>query len=238
MDDRRDDTLCSQVMVPSLIIFDCDGVLIDSEILSCDALIASLAEFGISADRDFVFRQCIGHSLPEVVAKISDLKGQSLPESFAETYRSTLFASFEKSLRPVVGAEAMLAALGIPYCVATSSSAERAERSLSAAGLRGICAPVFSASMVARGKPAPDLFLLAAKSMGVSPRHCLVVEDSIPGILAAHAAGMTVWRFTGGSHFRMGFGANESSMADAEFARWEEFITLIHHSVPRTADTL
>jgi len=221
-----------------LIIFDCDGVLIDSEILSCDALIASLAQFGISVDRDFVFQQCIGHSLPEVVAKISDLKDQGVPGSFQETYRTTLFASFEKSLRPVVGVETMLRALETPYCVATSSSAERAERALSAAGLGGFCDAVFSASMVPRGKPAPDLFLLAAKSMGVSPRHCLVIEDSMPGILAARAAGMTVWRFTGGSHFKMGFGASEPLTADMEFARWDEFITLIRHPVPRAADTL
>lgn len=221
-----------------LVIFDCDGVLIDSELLSCDALIAALAEFGVSIDRDFVFRHCIGHSFPEVVAKISSRDGRLLPERFTETYRSALFSSFEKCLRPMAGAEEMLGELGIPYCVATSSSAERAQRSLTVAGLAGIGAPVFSASMVERGKPAPDLFLFAASRMGVLPRHCLVVEDSMPGILAARAAQMAVWRFTGGSHFEMGFGANDSSVADAEFARWDEFITMIRRPVPKAADAL
>jgi HAD superfamily hydrolase (TIGR01509 family) len=206
--------------------------------LSCDALIAALAEFGVSVDRDFIFRECIGHSFPEVVAKISGLNSRRLPNSFAETYRSALFASFEKFLRPMAGAEAMLAALGIPFCVATSSSAERVERSLAAAGLSGLGVPIFSASMVDRGKPAPDLFLLAAKRIGVSPRHCLVVEDSLPGIRAARAADMVVWRFTGGSHYKMGFGANEPSLADAELAHWDEFITLIRRPVPKAADAL
>lgn len=225
-------------MPTDLVIFDCDGVLIDSEMLSCDALIAALAEEGVAVDRAFVFRHCIGHSFPEVVEKITGLNGRRLPESFAESYRSALYASFETSLRPMAGAEEMLRMLGIPFCVATSSSAERAERSLAAADLTGIGAPVFSASMVERGKPAPDLFLFAAQKMGVPPRHCLVVEDSTPGILAARAAQMTVWRFTGGSHFEMGFGANDPTLADAEFARWDEFIAMIRRPVPKAADAL
>lgn len=221
-----------------LVIFDCDGVLIDSEILSCDALIAALAEFGVQVDRAFVFQDCIGHSFPEVAAKISNLNGRLLPESFAQTYRTALFSSFEKFLRPMSGAEEMLRELGIPFCIATSSSAERVERSLALAGLSGIGAPVFSATMVERGKPAPDLFLFAAEKMGVPSQQCLVVEDSMPGILAARAAQMAVWRFTGGSHFGMGFGANDPPLADVEFARWDEFITLIHRPVPKAADAL
>jgi len=225
-------------MSTHLIIFDCDGVLVDSEVLSCDALIAALARFGVAVDRDFVFRECIGHSLPEVVGRISGLNGHKLPANFAETYRSVLYQSFDSSLRSMAGVTKMLHRLTIPYCVATSSSTERAARSLAAAGLASIDALVFSASMVERGKPAPDLFLLAAERMGVPPRRCLVVEDSMPGILAARAAGMAVWRFTGGSHFQMGFGAKDPSIADTEFARWDEFINLMQRPVPKAADTL
>jgi HAD superfamily hydrolase (TIGR01509 family) len=225
-------------MAIDLIILDCDGVLIDSEVLSCDALIAALAACGVAVDRDFVFQHCIGHSFPEVVTTISRLHGLRLPESFAETYRSILFARFEKSLKPAIGAEAMLKALDIPFCVATSSSAERAERSLATAGLGKMGAPVFSASMVERGKPAPDLFLLAAGSFGTRPGNCLVIEDSMPGILAARAAGMMVWRFTGGSHFKLGFGAGDPALADAEFGHWHEFITLLRRPVPKAADAL
>jgi HAD superfamily hydrolase (TIGR01509 family) len=225
-------------MAVDLIIFDCDGVLIDSELLSCDALIAALAEFDIHIDRDFVFRHCIGHSFPEVVEKISRLNGRRLPESFAHAYRSALLESFERDLRPMAGAERTLRALGVSYCIATSSSEDRVERSLAVAGLSGLGARVFSASMVERGKPAPDLFLLAAKTMRVSPRQCLVIEDSIPGILAARAAGMAVWRFTGGSHFKLGFGRCEPALADAELASWDEFTALINRPVPRPTEAL
>ena len=212
-----------------LIIFDCDGVLIDSEILSCDALIASLAEHDIHIDRQFVFAHCIGHSFPTVLEEISRLSGRRLPKRLELTYRSTLLKSFEKDLMPIAGVEEMLAALAIPYCIATSSGQERAERSLMAAGLSGLGAPIFTASMVSHGKPAPDLFLHAARSTGVAPGKCLVVEDSMPGILAARAAGMAVLRFTGGSHFKAGFGQGEPSLADAELDSWKDFAALIQH---------
>jgi HAD superfamily hydrolase (TIGR01509 family) len=222
----------------SLVIFDCDGVLIDSEMLSCDALIEALAEFDLLVDRDFVFRNCIGHSFPEVVEKLSDLSGYRLSERFAHAYRAALLKSFETNLRPMRGVEAMLATLGLPFCIATSSSTERVERSLLTAGLSGLGVPVFSASMVSRGKPAPDLFLLAAKEMGVRPQECLVIEDSVPGIRAARAAGMSVWRFTGGSHFKLGFGQGDPALADAELSTWEEFTALIGRSVPKPTEAL
>jgi HAD superfamily hydrolase (TIGR01509 family) len=225
-------------MTTNLVIFDCDGVLIDSELLSCDALIEALTGFDTHVDRDFVFRHCIGHSFPEVVEKISGMRGYRLPESFTHAYRGTLQESFARNLRPVLGVESMLAELDIPHCIATSSSTERVEQSLLAAGLSGLGAPVFSASMVGRGKPAPDLFLLAAAKMGVPPKECLVIEDSVPGIRAARAAGMKVWRFTGGSHFKLGFGEGEPALADAELANWEEFTALIRRPVPKPAEAL
>jgi len=222
----------------NLVIFDCDGVLIDSELLSCDALIGALAEFGLNVDREFVFQHCIGHSFPEVVERISGLSGYRLSDGFTDAYRAALLRSFELNLRAMRGVEAMLAALVLPYCIATSSSTERVERSLQAAGLSRLGAPVFSASMVRRGKPAPDLFLLAAKEMGVPPQECLVIEDSVPGIRAARAAGMSVWRFTGGSHFKLGFGQGDPALADAELASWNEFTALMRRSVPKPTEAL
>jgi len=221
-----------------LIIFDCDGVLIDSEMLSCDALIASLAAHGVAIDRDFVFRHCIGHSLPTVLEKLAGLKGRRLPARFEADYRSILLESFDRDLRPIAGIAAILASLAVPYCVATGSNEERAQRSLAAAGLANLGAPVFTAAMVKQGKPAPDLFLHAAHSMGVAPRQCLVIEDSMPGIRAARAAGMAVWRFTGGSHFKAGFGEGELSSADAEFADWNEFTPLLERSLSQAGDAL
>jgi len=221
-----------------LIIFDCDGVLIDSEMLSCDALIVSLAAHGVTIDRDFVFRECIGHSLPAVIEKLSGLNGRHVPACFEADYRSTLLQSFDRDLRPVAGIEAILANLALPYCVATSSNEERAQRSLAAAGLANLGAPVFTAAMVKHGKPAPDLFLHAARSMGVAPHECLVIEDSMPGIRAARAAGMAVWRFTGGSHFKAGFGEGDPCFADITFADWNEFTPLLQRSLSPAGDAL
>jgi HAD superfamily hydrolase (TIGR01509 family) len=210
----------------SLVIFDCDGVLIDSEILSCDVLIEELALEGIVLDRDYVFRNCIGHSFPEVAQKIRQTSGKDLPEDFEARYRASLVSHFDSSLMPTAGVIEILERLRVPFCIATSSGKERAERSLTAAGLSRFDVPVFTASMVERGKPAPDLFLLAAERMGADPGKCLVLEDSIPGITAAKAAGMTVWRFAGGSHFQHGFGRGDPQLADGYLASWDDFFTV------------
>jgi HAD superfamily hydrolase (TIGR01509 family) len=213
----------------SLVIFDCDGVLIDSEILSCDVLIEELGREGIAVDRDYVFRNCIGHSFPEVAEKIRSSRGKVLPDGFEARYRASLVSQFDLSLKPTSGVIDILARLGAPFCIATSSSRERAERSLAAAGLSRFDARVFTASMVAHGKPAPDLFLLAAKKMHVAPAKCLVIEDSIPGILAARAAGMTVWRFAGGRHFQLGFGKDDPPLADGCLSSWNDFFATFPH---------
>ena len=213
----------------SLVIFDCDGVLIDSETISCDVLIAELGREGITVDRDYVFRNCVGHSFPEVAEKLRLASGKQLPDGFEARYRACLVMEFDTSLKPTAGVIDILARLGAPFCVATSSSKERAEHSLATAGLLHFNAPVFTASMVGRGKPAPDLFLLAAEQMRVPPSKCLVIEDSIPGVLAARAAGMTVWRFSGGSHFQLGFGRDDPPMADGYLSSWDDFFAVFPH---------
>jgi len=213
----------------SLVIFDCDGVLIDSEILSCDVLIEELAREGIAIDDDYVFRNCIGHSFPEVAEKIRASTGRALPSEFEARYRVSLVGHFDSSLKPTAGIISVLTRLATPFCIATSSSKERAERSLAAAGLDRFNAPVFTASMVSRGKPAPDLFLLAAERMGFTPAECLVIEDSVPGILAAKAAGMAVWQFSGGSHFQHGFGKDDPLRADGSLTSWDDFFAAFPH---------
>jgi HAD superfamily hydrolase (TIGR01509 family) len=213
----------------SLVIFDCDGVLIDSEILSCDVLIDELVREGIALDRDYIFRNCIGHSFADVADKIRLSTGRPLPNGFEARYRAALVDEFDASLKPTAGIFEVLAGLNVPFCVATSSSRERAERSLAAAGFANFDAPIFTASMVARGKPAPDLFLLAAERMQITPANCLVIEDSLPGILAARAAGMAVWRFAGATHFQLGFGRDDPPTADGCIASWEEFFTVFPH---------
>lgn len=184
-----------------LVIFDCDGVLIDSEIISAQMLVAELAALGVVIDLPYVARHFLGRSYPTVMKVIRAEFGVELSEAFEVQYRQRLLAAFEAQLAVMPGAEAVLAGMARAWCVATSSSQARAERSLAIAGLAGLVGErLFTAGMVANGKPAPDLFLLAAARMGVDPARCLVVEDSLNGIRAAHAAGMRVWRFTGGSH--------------------------------------
>ncbi|MGP9804993.1 HAD family hydrolase [Paracoccus sp. NSM] len=184
-----------------LIIFDCDGVIADSEILSAEVLIDQLAELGITVTAEDVRRDFLGRSFPTVAAGIRARTGRALPADFEASYRARLLARFETDLRETPGFSDMLADLARPCCVATSSSPPRVARTLSVLGLTArFGTHVFTASEVARGKPAPDLFLHAAARMGAAPDRVLVIEDSPPGIEAARAAGMAVLHYGGGAH--------------------------------------
>jgi len=186
----------------ALVIFDCDGVLIDSEIISASALVEELAQHGIAIEMSHVLEQFIGHPYTVVAGKIAAFAGAPLPPSFESAYRRRLAQRFEAELRPMPGVLDVLDQLAVPFCAATSSNSDRAHHSLRVAGLtKRFGERVYTVSMVARPKPAPDLFLHAAKTMQVDPRQCLVIEDSDLGIAAAQAAGMTAWQFTGGSHY-------------------------------------
>ena len=186
----------------SLVIFDCDGVLIDSEIISTTVLVEELARHGIAIEMSHVLEHFIGHPYAVVAGKIAAIAGAPLPDTFERSYRARLLQRFEAELRPMPGIVDVLDALSVPYCAATSSSPERAHHSLRAAGLAERFGDrIYTISMVARPKPAPDLFLHAAAAMGAEPRQCLVIEDSDLGIAAAQAAGMIAWQFTGGSHY-------------------------------------
>lgn len=211
-----------------LVIFDCDGVLIDSEIISSRILVKLLGEVGIAIDHAHVQRHFLGRSWPKVAAEIRARHGLTLGPEFEERYRSELLSAFETELKTVDGVEAVIDSLGISYCVATSSSPKRAARSLELSGLAGrFGARLFTASQVENGKPAPDLFLFAARSMGATPEACLVIEDSLPGIEAARAAGMRHYRFTGASHMR---GLDKVAPSDADsvtnFSTWADFFNL------------
>jgi HAD superfamily hydrolase (TIGR01509 family) len=188
-----------------LVIFDCDGVLIDSELLSVRADAASFSEVGIAITAEEVSERYSGLSHSEMLADVAARYGRSLPPDFRERHRHRLRKILEAELVATAGVEAVLDALSCPVCVASSSSPERLYHALSLVGLYDHFAPnVFSARMVARGKPAPDLFLYAAAELGAAPQRCLVVEDSLDGIEAARTAGMTAIGFCGGSHCRPG----------------------------------
>lgn len=186
---------------PVLVIFDCDGVLIDSEVISARMLISELKGYGVEMDMAFVSRHFLGRSYPTVLREVRDRWGVMLPDRFEADYRARLLTAFEAELKVMPGLPGLLDDLALPYCLATSSSPERLVRSMQITGLdpwfRGRS---FTASEVAHGKPAPDLFLHAAARMGAEPAACLVIEDSLNGVRAGLRAGMEVWRFTGGSH--------------------------------------
>jgi len=184
-----------------LIIFDCDGVLVDSELLASDVLSEELARHNI----DIPPRECrdrfTGSSLERVKELVFQSTGIELPDDFEESVRKQDRHVFEKRLRPVSGIEETMELLTIPVCVASSGSMEKIKHSLKLADIYPhFEGKIFSAEMVKRGKPAPDLFLLAAEKMGVAPARCLVIEDSPVGVKGALKAGMTVFGFAGASH--------------------------------------
>lgn len=211
-----------------LIIFDCDGVLIDSEIISAQMLINELAALGVHIDLTYVARHFLGRSYPTVMDTIRREFNLILPPEFEDTYRARLLARFEQDLKIMPHVADVLARLQVPFCVATSSSPMRAAKSLAMVGLGHLAGPrLFTSTMVARGKPAPDLFLFAATQMGADPARCLVIEDSLTGVRAALAAGMPVWRFTGGSHLKdRVLDEPEDARADRRFASFADFFQI------------
>jgi len=208
-----------------LVIFDCDGVLVDSEVLSCRCLVETLRGYGIDATLDDVFRHFLGRSTATILAHYH-AAGQPLPEEFPHALRQRIRRAFAAELRPIEDVENVLRHLPVRYCVASSSDLDRVQFSLDLTGLAPLFeGRIFTAQMVANGKPAPDLFLLAAERMGAAPARALVIEDSISGVQAAKAAGMTSWGFIGGSHYasRDGRGALLQAGADKVFRRMAEF---------------
>jgi HAD superfamily hydrolase (TIGR01509 family) len=186
---------------PGLVIFDCDGVLVDSEPLSMRVLLGTIAEAGAVIDVAQGYESFLGKSLATVTEILRTDYGVDLGRHALDRMRERLYALFRRELRPIPGIAETLAAMPVPFCVASSSQLERIRLSLEVTGLRPYFGDhIFSASMVSQGKPAPDLFLHAAREMRIEPARCIVIEDSPAGIAAAKCAQMRVFAFTGGSH--------------------------------------
>ncbi|GMB80251.1 HAD family hydrolase [Shinella zoogloeoides] len=186
-----------------LVIFDCDGVLVDSEPISITVLVEALAAAGVAMSEAEAHERFLGRSLKSMSEILHDEYGLAVDAAFLEAMRKVLYERFRSELQPIEGVAETVDALGVAHCVASSSQPERIRLSLSVTGLIDRFEPnIFSASMVTHGKPAPDLFLHASAEMGADPARCVVVEDSPAGIMAAKAAGMRVVAFTGGSHAR------------------------------------
>ena len=210
---------------PDLIIFDCDGVLIDSEVLSCRCLSEILAGYGIQLGLDQALDLFLGRSTTAVLDHYQAL-GRSIPKQFSTELRAGVRAAFLSALCPIEGVSSVLEGLQIPHCVASSSDFDRVSFSLSLTGLAPhFDSRLYTSQMVERGKPAPDLFLYAADRMQADPRRTLVIEDSVSGVAAGKAAGMTVWGFVGGSHYQSRDGKAILSQAGADrvFGRMADF---------------
>jgi HAD superfamily hydrolase (TIGR01509 family) len=187
---------------PDLVIFDCDGVLIDSEALSCGVLAEVLTVHGYAIDAHAAAARFAGLTDREVARRVAEESGLAMPEDFAERVSERVTEVSEGRLQAMPGAAAVLAALEQRRCVASNSLPRRLARALEIAGLSGYFPPgsLFSSAMVAHGKPAPDLHLHAAATMGARPSRCVVIEDSATGVAAARAAGMPVIGFVGAGH--------------------------------------
>jgi HAD superfamily hydrolase (TIGR01509 family) len=212
----------SEMPPVQLVVFDNDGVVVDSEILANRVLSDVLTEYGHPTSPEECVRDYLGGTLSGVRSIIKQRSGRDLPAGFDESYHQRLFEAFSTDLRPVPGIQSVLDGLELPYCLASSGTLVRIVRSLTITGLLGYFENrIFSAEQVPHGKPAPDLFLHAAAAMAVATWRCVVIEDSPNGVAAARAAGMTVFGYVALTP------ADRLSDADATFSRMDELPSLL-----------
>jgi tRNA pseudouridine(55) synthase len=231
-----------------LVIFDCDGVLVDSEPIANRVLVDLLSRSGLPMTYDETMKTFVGRSAATCLRMIEERIGRSLPKTFPQQWEERLFSALRREVRPIPGVVEALDRIRLPVCVASSGSHERIRVSLGASGLLPrFEGRLFSSVEVARGKPCPDLFMHAAATLGVSRYRCAVVEDTPVGVRAAVEAGMTVFGYVGGPHSS----ATEltdagaivfDSMADlprllgSETRLGEAMTSLDLHSAPGAAD--
>jgi HAD superfamily hydrolase (TIGR01509 family) len=219
--------MASRLPETDLVIFDCDGVLVDSEELSCRCLSEALTQAGIEMSTEQALQLFLGRSTAAVTDYCHSV-GRAMPATFLPDLAGRVRDTFRSQLKPISGIAAVLAELHLPHCVASSSDLDRVTFSLELTGLAAYFGPrLYTSQMVRHGKPAPDLFLHAARGMGAEPRRTLVIEDSVSGVMAARAAGMKVWGFVGGAHYRSRDGGAllRDAGADRIFAAMTDFWT-------------
>lgn len=184
---------------PELIIFDSDGVLVDSEIIALTVLVRTASEEGVTIGVEDAVRSFRGVKMADCVREIERRLGRRVRDTFVDDIRRATALAFDAELKPVEGIHAALAAITVPVCVASNGPMSKLTHALGLTKLLGhFEGRIFSAYEVGSWKPDPGLFLHAAQQLGVHPSHCVVVEDSLSGIHAAKAAGMRVLGFTGG----------------------------------------
>lgn len=181
------------------IIFDCDGVLVDSELLAIRTFVETVKENDIEIELDKALKELKGHFFEECMAIVEKMSGKKLPEDFEPKFRKRSFEVFRKELLPVMGVKKVLENLELPFCTASSGPQEKIRLNLATTGLLHFFeGRIFSCYDIGKWKPDPAIFLHAAQSMGFRPQDCLVVEDSLVGIRAAKAGGFDVFGFATG----------------------------------------
>jgi len=181
---------------PHLVIFDCDGVLVDSELISNRVFATLLGELGLPVSLEFMFENFVGRSMQHCWEQVERMLGRDVPPAVRDDLHRRTLAALQAEVKAVQGVEALLDSLDVPYCVASSGTHAKMAATLGATGLLPrFHNRIFSATEVARGKPAPDIFLYAAGKCGVQPGSCAVIEDSPAGVAAGVAAGMTVYGY-------------------------------------------
>ncbi len=218
-------------IAPRLVIFDCDGVLVDSEPIANRILAAALTNAGYACTVAQAVEKFVGRSLPNIITDVETELGRLLPAHFAESLQADTFDAFRRELKPVPGVAAALDRITLRKCVASSGAPEKIRLSLSLTGLDSQFGnSLFSALQVSRGKPHPDLFLFAARSMDTPAAACVVVEDSTPGVQAARAAGMRVLGYRGGDHVGPNHGDRLAAHGAEVFARMADLPRLLSGS--------
>jgi HAD superfamily hydrolase (TIGR01509 family) len=210
-----------------LVIFDCDGVLVDSEVITSRVFAGMLNELGIPATVDEVFDKFVGRTMAYCLEVIAGMLGREVPAGFAQQYYARTALALKSDLKMVPGIESALDEIGLPYCVASNGSHEKMQTTLGITGLLPrFQGKLFSVTEVARGKPFPDVFLYAAAQSGVAPSACAVVEDTPTGVTAGVAAGMTVYGYCAHTPVRRLIEAG----AHYTFDRMSDLPDLLRHS--------
>lgn len=203
-----------------LIIFDCDGVLVDSEKIANQAFVDCLADCKVSMSLTEAIQLFKGQKVSHCLTIIESITGSKLPQNFEATFRDKMMSAFETSLKPITGVEDAIRALkGFDMCVASNGPIEKVQKTLSLTGLdKHFGKNIFSAYTIQKWKPEPDLFLHASSTFKVQPKDCLVVEDSALGILAAQRAKMNVLGFAAGD--------NEKELSETGVAIFDDMFNL------------
>ncbi len=205
------------------IIFDCDGVLIDSESIAIGVLVNMANALGANLDFKESLIALKGKSLNSCMALISDLIEKPLPEDFEKDYRTNTFETFKKEIQPIKGIKEVLENINLPFCVASSGPENKIRLNLEVTGLLPHFGDkIFSCYAIQKWKPEPDVFLWAAETMGYQPEDCLVIEDSVSGVKAARAGGFDVFGYTEHDY------KNElQALATKTFSNMEELLSIL-----------